>query len=160
MAIYHLRAKIISRSKGQSTVAGAAYRSGGHSATHAAAYRSGEKLTDQRTGRTFDYGRKQGIVHTKIIAPKNAPAWAYDRSSLWNRVEARRKAQRRSARPGNRNFPASRTLPRTTGRARADLRQRTVRETWAWWRILPCIARRPRMAKTSHTPTLCLPCAL
>lgn len=87
MAIYHLRAKMISRSKGQSTVAGAAYRSGGHSATHAAAYRSGEKLRDERTGRTFDYGRKQGIVHTEIIAPQNAPEWAYSRSSLWNRVE-------------------------------------------------------------------------
>ena len=87
MAIYHLRAKIISRSKGQSTVAGAAYRSGGHSATHAAAYRSGEKLLDERTGRTFDYGRKQGIVHTEIIAPANAADWAYTRSALWNRVE-------------------------------------------------------------------------
>jgi ATP-dependent exoDNAse (exonuclease V) alpha subunit len=91
MAIYHLRAKIISRSQGQSTIAGAAYRSGGHSATHAAAYRSGEKLTDQRTGRTFDYGRKQGIVHTEIIAPENAPEWAYSRSSLWNRVEGAEK---------------------------------------------------------------------
>jgi ATP-dependent exoDNAse (exonuclease V) alpha subunit len=87
MAIYHLRAKIISRRKGQSTVAGAAYRSGGHSATHAAAYRSGERLTDERTGRTFDYGRKQGIVHTEILAPENAPAWVYDRTQLWNTVE-------------------------------------------------------------------------
>jgi ATP-dependent exoDNAse (exonuclease V) alpha subunit len=91
MAIYHLRAKIISRSKGQSTVAGAAYRSGGHSATHAAAYRSGERLTDQRTGRTFDYGCKQSIVHTEILAPENAPDWAYDREALWNRVEAAEK---------------------------------------------------------------------
>jgi hypothetical protein len=87
MAIYHLRAKILSRRKGQSTVAGAAYRSGGHSATHAAAYRSGEKLLDERTGRTFDYGRKQGIVHTEIMTPKNAPGWAYRRETLWNRVE-------------------------------------------------------------------------
>lgn len=87
MAIYHLRAKIIRRSQGQSTVAGAAYRSGGHSATHAAAYRSGERLRDERTGRTFDYGRKQGIVHTEIVAPKNAPDWVYERETLWNRVE-------------------------------------------------------------------------
>ena len=87
MAIFHLRAKILSRSKGQSTVAGAAYRSGGHSATHAAAYRSGEKLLDERTGRTFDYGRKQGIVHTEILAPENAPAWVYNRANLWNKVE-------------------------------------------------------------------------
>lgn len=87
MAIYHLRAKIITRSKGHSSVAGAAYRSGGHSATHAAAYRSGERLTDERTGRTFDYGRKQGIVHTEILAPQNAQNWVYSRSSLWNQVE-------------------------------------------------------------------------
>lgn len=93
MAIYHLRAKILSRSKGQSTVAGAAYRSGGHSATHAAAYRSGEKLLDERTGRTFDYGRKQGIGHTEIIAPQNAPDWTYDRSSLWNQVELAEKCK-------------------------------------------------------------------
>lgn len=86
MAIFHLRAKILSRSKGQSTIAGAAYRSGGHSATHAAAYRSGEKLLDERTGRIFDYGRKQGITHTEIIAPKNALEWVYRRETLWNRV--------------------------------------------------------------------------
>lgn len=67
MAIFHLRVKIISRSKGQSSVAGAAYRSGGHSATHAAAYRSGERLTDERTGRTFDYGRKQGDGVSELL---------------------------------------------------------------------------------------------
>jgi ATP-dependent exoDNAse (exonuclease V) alpha subunit len=87
MAIYHLRAKIISRSKGQSSLAGAAYRSGGHSATHAAAYRSGERLTDTRTGKTFDYGRKQGIVHAEILAPSEAPSWVQDRAQLWNAVE-------------------------------------------------------------------------
>jgi hypothetical protein len=91
MAIYHLRAKILSRRKGHSTIAGAAYRSGGHSATHAAAYRSGEKLLDERTGRTFDYRRKQGITHTEIITPKNAPGWAYRRETLWNRVEVAEK---------------------------------------------------------------------
>jgi hypothetical protein len=91
MAIYHLRAKILSRSKGQSTVAGAAYRSGGQTATHAAAYRSGEKLRDERTGRTFDYGRKQGIVHTEILAPQNAQNWVYSREALWNRVEVAEK---------------------------------------------------------------------
>lgn len=87
MAIFHLRAKIISRSKGQSSLAGAAYRSGGHSATHAAAYRSGERLTDTRTGRTFDYGRKQGILHAEILAPSGAPSWVHDRAQLWNAVE-------------------------------------------------------------------------
>jgi hypothetical protein len=91
MAIYHLRAKIMSRSKGQSTVAGAAYRQGGHSAVHAAAYRSGMVLHDARTGRTYDYGRKEHVEHSEIIAPESAPAWVFDRQELWNRVEASEK---------------------------------------------------------------------
>lgn len=88
MAIYHLRAKVMSRSKGQSAVAGAAYRQGGHSAVHAAAYRSGVTLHDARTGRTYDYGQKGHVEHAEILAPEGAPAWVYDRQELWNRVEA------------------------------------------------------------------------
>ena len=42
MAIYHLRASMISRSAGRS-------------ATGAAAYRSGEHIHDERTGLDFDY---------------------------------------------------------------------------------------------------------
>lgn len=91
MAIYHLRAKVMSRSKGQSAVAGAAYRQGGHSAVHAAAYRSGVTLLDARTGRTYDYGRKDNVEHSEILAPEGSPAWVYDRQELWNRVEASEK---------------------------------------------------------------------
>lgn len=97
MAIYHLRAKVISRSKGQSAVAGAAYRSGaGRSVVHAAAYRSGGQLTDERTGRTYDYSRKEHVEHTEIMAPDDAPAWMHDRQTLWGaveRVEKRKDAQ-------------------------------------------------------------------
>ena len=51
MAIYHCSIKIISRSKGKSAVA-------------AAAYRSGENLTNEYDGITHDYTRKGGVVHT------------------------------------------------------------------------------------------------
>ena len=74
MAIYHLRASVISRSAGRS-------------ATAAAAYRSGTEIEDRRTGLSFDYAAKCGVEHTEIIAPDHAPDWASDRSELWNRVE-------------------------------------------------------------------------
>jgi hypothetical protein len=50
MAIYHLRAKIMSRSRGKSAVAGAAYRQGGFSPVRAVAYRTASAFTDARTG--------------------------------------------------------------------------------------------------------------
>ena len=74
MAIYHLSAKVISRGKGKS-------------ATAAAAYRAGEKITDKRTGLTFDYSQRKGVYATEIIAPDHAPDWVGVRSQLWNSVE-------------------------------------------------------------------------
>ncbi len=74
MAIYHLSAKVISRGKGKS-------------ATAAAAYRAGEKITDKRTGLTFDYSQRKGVYATEIIAPDYAPDWVGVRSQLWNSVE-------------------------------------------------------------------------
>lgn len=76
MAIYHLSSQIISRAKGRSAVA-------------AAAYRSGERLLDERTGLVHDYTRKQGIAETFIEAPENAPSWVSDRQELWNAVESK-----------------------------------------------------------------------
>lgn len=58
----------------------------------AAAYRSGEKLTNEWDGRTHDYTRKGGIVHTEIILPANAPHEFSDRSVLWNSVEMSERA--------------------------------------------------------------------
>jgi len=78
MAIYHVTAKIISRKRGQSAVAKAAYR-------------SGSALADDRYGITQDYSRKVGVAHTEILAPDGAPAWMLDRESLWNGVEAAEK---------------------------------------------------------------------
>ena len=78
MAIYHVTAKIISRKRGQSAVAKAAYR-------------SGSALFDKHYGITQDYSRKVGVAHTEILAPEGAPAWMLDRESLWNGVEAAEK---------------------------------------------------------------------
>ena len=76
MAIYHLTANVVSRARGQSAVA-------------AAAYRMGATLRDQRYGVTHNYVGKRGVSHAEIIAPDGAPAWVGDRQELWNRVEAR-----------------------------------------------------------------------
>lgn len=78
MAIYHLSARVISRSAGRSSVA-------------AAAYRSGEKLTNARDGVTHDYSRKRGIYYTEIMTPAQAPAWLQGREALWNAVEVAEK---------------------------------------------------------------------
>ena len=53
VAIYHCSIKIVSRGKGKSAVA-------------AAAYRSGEKLTNEWDGLTHDYTKKGGVVHSEI----------------------------------------------------------------------------------------------
>ena len=75
MAIYHFDASVISRSKGRSSTA-------------ASAYRAAERVVDRRTGEVHDYTRKHGVEHSEILAPDHAPAWAWDRSALWNAVEA------------------------------------------------------------------------
>lgn len=78
VAIWHLRTKVISRAKGQSVVASAAYR-------------SGEKLHDERYGMTHDYSRKEHVAHQEIMTPDRAPARLKDRQTLWNEVEATEK---------------------------------------------------------------------
>lgn len=74
MAIYHCGVKMISRGKGRSAVA-------------AAAYRAGEKITNAYDGLTHDYRRRAHVAHSEIIAPANAPIWARSRGELWNHVE-------------------------------------------------------------------------
>jgi hypothetical protein len=78
MATYRLEAKIIGRSSGRSATASAAYRAAG-------------RVDDERTGQSFDYSRKRGVLHSEIIAPDNTPEWMRDRSQLWNAVEAAEK---------------------------------------------------------------------
>lgn len=74
MAIYHLSLKTISRSKGQSAVASAAYR-------------SGSKLKDRETGETKDFTKKHGVAYSEIQLPAQAPAKFTDREEFWNAVE-------------------------------------------------------------------------
>lgn len=76
MAIYHFSVKVVSRGKGQSAVAKAAYN-------------SRECLEDERTGELHDYRRKGGIAFSGVFPPKGAPAWVRDRDALYNEIERR-----------------------------------------------------------------------
>ncbi|MCL2427292.1 MAG: MobA/MobL family protein [Oscillospiraceae bacterium] len=80
MAIYHCSIKIVSRGRGKSAVA-------------AAAYRAGAVIKNEYDGVTHDYSRKGGIAHTEIMLPDNAPAEYKDRVVLWNAVEKIEKAK-------------------------------------------------------------------
>jgi len=75
MANYHLSIKIFSRGKGEASV------------VQKAAYRAAELLRSEYEDESYDYTRKQGIVHKEILLPENAPAAYTDRAVLWNAVE-------------------------------------------------------------------------
>ena len=75
MPLYRLSNSVISRSKGKSAVA-------------AAAYRSASVLKDERSGEIHDYSKKGNVAWTMILAPDFAPDWVGNREELWNRVEA------------------------------------------------------------------------
>jgi len=70
---------IISRGKGKSAVA-------------AAAYRAGEVIKNEYDGEVHDYSKKKGVVHTQLFLPVDAPDF-YDRAELWNSVEKIEKAK-------------------------------------------------------------------
>ena len=74
MAIFHCQIKIISRGKGKT-------------ATAAAAYRSGTKIVDDEFGETHDYTRKGGVVFSEVLLCINAPSTYSDRQTLWNEVQ-------------------------------------------------------------------------
>ncbi|WP_230939951.1 MobA/MobL family protein [Xanthomonas translucens] len=74
MAIYHSRIKTFSRSRGDSSVA-------------AAAYRAGLLLVDHLTGRRHDYRHRGGVVETICLAPEGSPDWAFEPSELWPAAE-------------------------------------------------------------------------
>ncbi|WP_258340958.1 MobQ family relaxase [Citrobacter amalonaticus] len=75
MAIFHLDFKIVKRSEGKSSVAKAAY----HART---------RITDERTGDTYDYSRRTDLCGHFILAPVNAPEHIVkDSTALWNEVE-------------------------------------------------------------------------
>ena len=68
MAIYHCSVKTVSRSKGSSSCASAAYR-------------SGDKIKDRRTEVIYDYSRKKDVDHKELIGFEGS------RSELWNAAE-------------------------------------------------------------------------
>lgn len=82
MAIFHMHAQVIGRTKGRSCVA-------------AAAYRSGQRLTIDKEAaihyagnrRVFDYSRRHAVMLSEIIPPEHSPEWARNRESLWNQAE-------------------------------------------------------------------------
>lgn len=76
MAIYHLSAKPVQRSKG-------------HSATAGSAYRAGDYIKDERTGEIHDYRKKAGVLYSEIITPTGEKI---ERAELWNLAE---KAEKR-----------------------------------------------------------------
>lgn len=61
-----------------------------------AAYRSGERL--EQDGQVHDYTRRQGVLHTDILAPNGMPpGWIFDRQTLWSEVAAREDKSTRKA---------------------------------------------------------------
>jgi hypothetical protein len=78
LALFRFGVETISRGKGDSAVA-------------AAAYRARDKLADERYGKSHDYTKAYGgndLLFAGTYAPADAPDWARDREQLWNRVEA------------------------------------------------------------------------
>lgn len=75
MAIFHLEFKIVKRSEGMSSCRKAAY--------HARC-----KITDDRTGNTYDFSHRTDLSHHQILAPVSAPSHIIESSTtLWNEVE-------------------------------------------------------------------------
>ena len=71
---FHFSVNIISRGKGKSAVASAAYISGG-------------KIKNEWDGVTHNYTKKQGVISKEIYLPDHAPEEYKDRKALWNSVE-------------------------------------------------------------------------
>jgi ATP-dependent exoDNAse (exonuclease V) alpha subunit len=78
VAVYYLHMKTFGRANGSS-------------AASAVAYRAGERITDERTGKTYDHSARQDVMHKEIVLPSKYSGddmgWARDRSSLWNAAE-------------------------------------------------------------------------
>lgn len=74
MAIFHMSAQRITRSKGHSSVA-------------AAAYRHGEKMTDEHTGEIHDYSKKKGVSDSVVLIPDGADKRFLKPEYLFNHIE-------------------------------------------------------------------------
>ncbi|ECU9195784.1 hypothetical protein CH171_24950 [Salmonella enterica subsp. enterica serovar Weltevreden] len=78
MAIFHMSAQRISRSKGHSSVA-------------AAAYRHGKKMTDEHTGEIHDYSKKKGVSDSVVLIPEGADKRFLKPEYLFNTIEKHEK---------------------------------------------------------------------
>lgn len=76
MAIFMASTKSVSRAKGQSAIA-------------AAAYRAGDKLLDEdkEHGKVHDYQKRSGVLSADIILPTALAGGDIDRAELWNMAE-------------------------------------------------------------------------
>lgn len=83
MAIFHQNFKVLTRTTkdGKSK-----------SSLYLAAYNNRQRLTDELTGQTFDYTKKDDLYANGVILPDSAPEHFRDRSTLWNAAE---KAEKR-----------------------------------------------------------------
>lgn len=79
MALYRVEISPVSRSPA----------GGGRSAVSAAAYRAGVLLVDGRTGESFDYNRKGGVLFSRCVGPDGGPI--EDLSALWTLAESAEK---------------------------------------------------------------------
>ena len=70
----HTHVDIVSRSKGESVIAKAAYN-------------ARDKLKDDYYGKTHDYSKKDDLVFSKIFLPEHIPKEFSKREYLWNEVE-------------------------------------------------------------------------
>lgn len=78
-------------------------RGRGRSAVAAAAYRSGERIRDERTGRLHNYSKRDDVPHKEIVLPSGLDteqiSWIKNRAQLWNAAErAERQRNSRTAR--------------------------------------------------------------
>lgn len=79
MAIFHIDFKILKRSEGKSSL-------------YLSAYNSRMRLKDEKTGLVFNYEKKkEDLMHSDILLPKNAPESFKNRSVLWNEVEKQKR---------------------------------------------------------------------
>src|SRR3546814_11725247 len=76
-------------------------RSAGRSATAAAAYRAGVEITDERTGLVHDYTRKQGVEHSELMLPTDAPGWAADAERQWKATELEERREKATVARGD-----------------------------------------------------------
>lgn len=74
MAIFHLNTSTISRKSGRTSTAASAYRCGG-------------VLYDERTDKTHDYTKKQGVVFSECFLFENGEKINLDRQRVWNTAE-------------------------------------------------------------------------